>query len=336
MYTYLVKKILVLGCNSFSGSSFISMLSEKQFKIYGVSRSNINNKFNRFYKNKKKISFKKIDISKDLEKIIKYINKIKPTYIINFISESMVGESWKYPEDWYYLNSYILPTFYHKISDYKFIKKVIHFSTPEVYGSTKKNILENFNFQPSTPYGVSRVTADQTCQILFKHKKFPVIITRASNVYGEYQKLYRIIPKTIFAILNNKKIPLDGGGKSIRNFIHIDDVSKALIKIIHKGTVGQTYHISSSEFISIRTLIEKISKKWNKKLNDVCIISKERLGKDHTYYLSSKKLKKIGWFSTISLDMGINRVTQWINENFQTLKKEKIYYEHKKNIKQRP
>jgi UDP-glucose 4-epimerase len=84
----------------------------------------------------------------------------------------MVAESWIFPKDWYYLNSYILPSFYHEISDYKFIEKVIHFSTPEVYGSTKKKIKETNLFNPSTPYGVSRVTADQTCNTLFKSKDF--------------------------------------------------------------------------------------------------------------------------------------------------------------------
>lgn len=329
MYTDIMKKILILGCNSFSGSSFIDILPKNQYKIYGISRSNIKNNFNRFYKNSKKINFIKIDISKNLEKILDYIKKIKPNFIVNFISESMVAESWRYPLDWYYLNSYILPAFYHKISDLKFINKVIHFSTPEVYGSTKKNIFENKNFQPNSPYGISRVTADQVCDVLYKYKKFPVIITRASNVYGEYQKLYRIVPKTILAIINKKKIPLDGGGKSKRNFIHIDDVSLALLKIINKGKTGETYHISSHEIISIKELVKKISEKFDKKINDVCKITKERLGKDHVYYLNSKKLKKLGWSSSINLDTGIERTIKWLKMNIKHLNKEKNYYEHK-------
>lgn len=248
---------------------------------------------------------------------------------MNFISESMVAQSWKYPSDWYYLNSYILPAFYHKISDYKFINKVIHFSTPEVYGSTKKNVFENKNFQPNTPYGISRVTADQVCDVLFKYKQFPVITTRASNVYGEYQRLYRIIPKTILGILNKVKIPLDGGGKSMRNFIHVDDVSFALLKLIKKGKVGETYHISSDEIISIKELVKKISKKFDKNIYDVCKISKERLGKDHIYYLNSKKLKRIGWSPSINLDTGIDRTIEWVKKNTKKLNKEKNFYDHK-------
>ena len=184
-----MKKILVIGCNSFSGSSFVDYLDKNKFEIYGISRYSYKSKFNRFYDNSKKIKFKQLNIIKDLEKICTYINKIKPHYIINFTSESMVAESWLFPEDWYRLNSYILPAFYHKISKFRFIRKVIHFSTPEVYGSTKGVVSENNYFKPSTPYGVSRVTPIKFVNY-YLNLKNSVIITRASNVYGEYQRLY--------------------------------------------------------------------------------------------------------------------------------------------------
>lgn len=324
-----MKKILVLGSNSFSGSSFVDFLPTKKYKIYCFSRSSHKNEFNRYYLNGKKVSSKKIDISKDLKKILSLIKKIKPNYLINFISESMVAESWIFPRDWYYLNSYILPSFYHEISNYKFIKKVIHFSTPEVYGSTKNKIKETNLFNPSTPYGVSRVTADQVCNTLFKSKKFPVIITRASNVYGEYQKLYRIIPKTIVSIINKKKIPLHGGGKSVRNFIHIDDVSNALLIILEKGIPGETYHIASNKMISIKNIVNLISKKLDTNLKNSSKNSKDRAGKDQLYFLNSSKLRNLGWKPHIDLNKGIDRVIRWIKINKKRLTKQKLYYEHK-------
>ena len=330
MYTYIVKKILVIGCNSFSGSSLIDFLPKKKFKIYGISRKSYKNKFNRFFKNSKKIEFRGYNLSNEMSKIIKYIEKIKPHFIVNYVSESMVAESWQYPEDWYKLNSFILPTFYHFLSKYKFIKKIIHFSTPEVYGSTKKNTQETNFFKPSTPYGVSRVTADQTCNLLFEYKKFPVIITRASNVYGEYQKLYRIIPKTIYSILNKKKIYLHGGGKSKRNFIHIDDVSNAILLLLKKGKIGNTYHISSDNMISIKSLIKIIGKKFNRNINQISKVSPERIGKDKIYSLNSNKLKKLGWKPKISLDQGLNKVIRWIIKEEINLKEKDTIYVHNK------
>ncbi len=330
----MMKKILVIGSNSFSGSSFVDYLPKNQYKIYYTSRTSSKSHFNKFNMNKKNVNFKKIDLSKDPNKLILWIKKIKPEFIINFVSESMVAESWIRPKDWYYLNSYILPVIYHEISKFSFIKKFIHFSTPEVYGATRENFKETNYFNPSTPYGVSRVTCDQVCNILFITKKFPIIITRASNVYGEHQKLYRIIPKTIYSIITKKKLPLHGGGRSLRNFIHIDDVCKALIILLNKGINGETYHISSKRIISIKNLVNLISKKLNTNLKSSVKISEDRVGKDQLYFLNSNKIKKLGWKPNIKLEDGIDKVIKWIKSNKKNLDKEKISYEHKnQNIK---
>ena len=81
------------------------------------------------------------------------------------------------------------------------------------------------NFNPSTPYAVSRSAADSHISLLNKEIGFPSIITRASNVYGEFQNIYRIIPITILKILKKEKFYFHGGGTSKRSFIHIDDVN---------------------------------------------------------------------------------------------------------------
>ena len=86
----------------------------------------------------------------------------------------------------------------------------------------------------------------------FANYKFPVVFTRAANVYGPGQQLYRIIPRTIVAAMGGQKLRLDGGGKSVRVFIHMTDVSDATVKIARDGTLGETYHISGYELVSIR------------------------------------------------------------------------------------
>ena len=87
-----------------------------------------------------------------------------------------------------------------------------------------------FSFNPSTPYALSRASGDLHLRNMFNAFKFPVIFTRAANVFGESQQLYRIIPKSIVSFKLNRQMVLDGGGISERSFIHIDDVSNALFK----------------------------------------------------------------------------------------------------------
>ena len=106
-----------------------------------------------------------------------------------------------------------------KIKRFDFIDNYIQISTPEVYGAVKNEMFESFNMNPSSPYASSKGALDLYLLTLFKTYKFPVKFVRSSNVYGPCQQLYRIIPKSLIVFLMNKKIMLDGGGKS-KKFIH--------------------------------------------------------------------------------------------------------------------
>lgn len=280
-------KIAIFGSNSFSGSNAVSFFSKRGFDVYSFSktRKNINENFYKFNINNKK----------DIKKAINIIKQKKIKFIINYISKSLVEESWKKPEDWLITNSLSLPMFYIHLSKIKNIKKIIHFSTPEVYGNTTKKIDETAPFNPSTPYALSRVTADMTANLLFKNFNLPIIITRTSNVYGEGQENFRIIPKTINFLKKNKKIPLHGAGKTKRNFIHIDDVNEALYLLLYRGKNGETYNITGNDFISIKDLVRIISNIQNKNFKKHTKNVKDRKGKDLNYILSNKKIKKLRW-----------------------------------------
>ena len=330
-----MKKVLILGSNSFSGSSFVNhLLNKKTFKIVGISRSNeLKYYFSPYFKNKNlnNFNFYKLDINRNLKKIIDLIKEFKPEYIINYSAQSMVGESWKTPIDWYNTNVLGTINLIENIKKNRFLKKYIHFSTPEVYGSTSKNIIENMNFNPSTPYAVSRSAADSHISLLNKEIGFPSIITRASNVYGEFQNIYRIIPITILKILKKEKLYLHGGGTSKRSFIHIDDVNTALSKIISKGKIGETYHISTNEKISILTLVKFICKEMNYNVEDLIINTEDRIGKDQNYFLNSNKIRKnLNWKNHINIEDGIHRVINWIEINSKSLLKHHTKYIHKK------
>ena len=140
-------------------------------------------------------------------------------------------------------------------------------STPEVYGDTKYMIKENLNFNPSTPYANSRAAFDNHLLMYNKIFNFPAVISRAANIYGPGQKLYRIIPKSIINFKKNKKIIIDGMGKSLRSFVYIDDLTEAYYKILLHGIPGHTYHVSSNKF-TYKKIVERVSEqiKNSKKL----------------------------------------------------------------------
>lgn len=326
-------KILILGSNSFSGSSFVNFLHRKtDHEIFCISRSPepiLSLSPHKWHK--KKYSFFSYHLVDNFEEIVTLIKKIKPKMIFNYASQSMVAESWLYPDDWFNTNTLFTIKLHNILKDFDFLDRYIHISTPEVYGNCEGKINENYPYNPTTPYAVSRAASDMSLKTFNEAYKFPFVGTRAANVYGPGQQLYRIIPKTIISILKNKKIPLHGGGKSDRSFIYIDDVSNATLILSKHGEIGNFYHISTNKQITIRNLVELICKKMNVNIEDYIQIDDERLGKDKSYNLSSEKIKKISnWYPEIDLEKGIEFCINWALKYKSELLNSIDYYEHKR------
>jgi dTDP-glucose 4,6-dehydratase len=328
------KPILVIGSNAFSASNFIDFLLKEGYVVIGISRSEEIDFVFRVYgnnQNLKNFTFKQIDLNHDLDALMKLINKEKIEYVINFAAQSMVAQSWDFPEHWYQTNVVGLARLGSLLLKEKSIKKFVHFTTPEVYGSTSRLIKESFHFAPSTPYAVSRAAGDWHLKCLFENYGFPVIFTRAANVYGPGQRLYRIIPKALLSALTGRKLPLEGGGKSLRSFIYMNDVSSALSIIMKEGQVGETYHISTNEIVSISDLINTISLLLKMSKDELIEQVPERPGKDFAYQLSSKKLRiELGWRDKTPLQSGLAATLTWIESNLDNLSLLPDTYSHKR------
>ena len=327
------KCFLVIGSNSFSGAQFIKYLLENGNVVIGVSRSNEINDVYLPYKEEisnENFKFYAIDINNQLSDLIEIINEFKPEYIVNFAAQGMVAQSWETPQDWYQTNVVGQVKLHDQLRKFKFIKKYVHVTTPEAYGSTDGWIKESFNFAPSTPYAVSRAACDLHLMSFFKAYNFPVVFTRAANVYGPGQQLYRIIPRTMLYARLGKKMKLHGGGLSTRSFIHMDDVSAATFKIALDGIPGDSYHISTNETITIRGLVEKICELTNTIFTELVEVSEDRLGKDQAYLLDSTKLREnFTWQEKINLEQGLTNTLSWVDTNLEILKSLPADYIHK-------
>lgn len=325
-------KLLVIGSNSFSGASFVDFALSQNAQVTGMSRSEEPASAFLPYKWKdyKSFEFYQMDLNRDLRRMVEWINDEKPEYVVNFSAQSMVAQSWDTPRDWFMTNTVATIELHDALRKCNFLKRYVHISTPEVYGSCLGFVKEDYGFNPSTPYAVSRAAADMSLRSFYAAYKFPVVTTRAANVYGPGQQLYRIIPRTILFILLGKKIQLHGGGTSTRSFIHMKDVSDATWRVMMHGQNGHTYHISTSEVISIRELVEKICKKLNVSFDEHVEVVGERLGKDGAYHLDSTKVRtEMGWQDHISLDEGLDECIAWIQKYFGVLKTQNYDYVHK-------
>ena len=326
-------RFLVIGSNSFSGAQFVKHLLTLGHEVTGVSRSpELHDVFlpYKWLPDQARFTFRQIDLNHDLDSLSALLDESRPPYIVNFAAQGMVAQSWETPEHWYQTNVVAQVKLHDRLRKLPFLKKYVHVTTPEAYGSTDGWIEENFHFAPSTPYAVSRAACDLHLMSFFKAYGFPVVFTRAANVYGPGQQLYRIIPRAMLYARLGKKMQLHGGGKSIRSFIHMDDVSDATLRVATDGTPGDSYHISTGASISIADLIHKISALTGTDFESLAEVSGDRLGKDQAYLLASDKLRgELNWKDRVDLDEGLKQTLGWIDANLDTLAKLPADYIHK-------
>ncbi len=326
------EKIAVIGSNSFSGSYFVDYAMDNGAETIGISRSPELNPVFLQYKRKPVSFFRfyQLDLNHNIDEIVKVIREFEPDYVVNFAAQSMVGESWQYPEHWFQANVVATVKLHDQLRKCDFLKKYVHISTPEVYGSCNGLVQENINYNPSTPYAVSRASADMSLKTFFDTYDFPVVFTRAANVYGPGQQLYRIIPRAILYFILGKKLQLHGGGFSVRSFIHIRDVADSTLRVARIGKPGGIYHFSTTRSISIRALVQMIAEQMDLSFEDNIEEVGERMGKDAAYLLDSTKAREtLGWKDQISLEQGIEETIGWVKDNLEELKKQPFDYIHK-------
>ncbi len=336
------QKVLVIGSNSFSGSHFVTEALKAGHSVWGVSRSPEPNHVFLPYRwlqtngdmglaTSENFNFQTIDLNNQINELIELIDRVQPELIVNFAAQGMVAESWLNPTHWYQTNVVAQVALHDALRQRTFLQKYVHVTTPEVYGSTDGSwIKEHKHFAPSTPYAVSRAACDLHLLSFHEAYNFPVIFTRAANVYGPGQQLYRIIPRTLLSARTGAPMQLHGGGHSVRAFIHIKDVVRATLKLALEGEPGSTWHLSTQKCCSIKKLVEQICAITGAEFDQLVQSSQERLGKDQSYLLESSAMRQVhDWSDEVSLEEGLQETLEWVDKNLATLEKMPWTYQHK-------
>lgn len=328
------EKFIVIGSNSFSGASFIEYVlrGNPGSDVIGISRSPEYPDCLLPYKESsiRRFRFFQFDLNKDLDSIAKVVNEFRPDYIINFAAQGMVAQSWDNPTQWFQTNCLAVMNLANRLCGDDCLKRYVQISSPEVYGPCSNITEENARLRPSTPYAASKACGDLSLYPFFLNKGLPVVYARSTNVYGPYQQLYRIIPRAILSIRKGIKIPLQGGGRAVKSYIHIRDVCDAILKIARNGRNGEIYHISpDGEGISIYDLVKRICLKMGRKMEDCIDFVDDRLGQDALYVINSNKIRtELGWRPAIGLDQGLNDVISWVDRCYDSLAGLPMDYAH--------
>ena len=308
-------KLLVTGGLGFIGSNFIlKILRESNdfevinvdAELFGSDHKNLNE-----IKNSEKYHFEKGNISnkKFMEEQI-----TKCDAVINFAAESFVDRSINDANP--FLVSNIRGAFTILDITTKQKKRMIQISTDEVFGSLSNGTAtEEYKFNPSSPYAATKAAAELLVNSYFTTFNSDVVITRCTNNYGPRQFAEKLIPKTIILAYHNKKIPIYGNGKNIRDWIYVEDHCDAVLSILHHGKSGGSYNISANNEINNITIVRKILEIMNKPENLIEFVE-DRPGHDLRYSLDSTKISdQLEWKVKSSFEEGLEKTVQWYIDN---------------------
>lgn len=328
-----MKKVLVIGSNSFSGSDFVDLLLEKgSYEVIGVSRSPEKSTLFLPYRKRENSSFRffQIDLNRDLERLLTLLKEFQPEYIVNFAAQSEVAPSWQHPEHWFQTNAVSLTRLANALKDLPFLRRYVHISSPEVYGTCEGVVKEDAPLNPSTPYAASKAAGDLSLFTFFKNFQFPLVMVRATNVYGAHQQLFKIIPRSIIYIRSGKQIELHGGGKAVKSYIHIRDVSMGELAIMERGRVGEIYHLSPDQGVAVKEVVQKICSQLQVDFSQATRNVEERLGQDKAYLIDSTKARtELGWAPQIRIDQGLKQTIDWVQDRYTEILQEPLHYVHK-------
>ena len=332
-----MRKVIVTGGLGFIGSNLIKLLLEQKYYVINLDKVSYSSNFynTKEFKQNKKYKFIKCDVQ-NKKKITQILKKYKPVGIFNLAAETHVDRSIDGPKN--FINSNILGVFNLLECLKKYYKKnknikLVHISTDEVYGDVLYGrSKETDSYNPSSPYAASKASSDHLVRSYIRTYNLPAIITNCSNNYGPKQHPEKLIPKLIYNLIKNKKLPIYGKGKNSREWIYVTDHCEALIKVFKKGKLNNFYNIGSNINLNNLMIVKKlllIAKKKIKTGKKVKIrFVKDRPGHDLRYAINSNKLRKeIKWKPKININKGLEKTLDWYLNNqkyYSSLKKKDI------------
>lgn len=308
-------KLLVTGGLGFIGSNFVHRYLLKHpnhhiinvdDELYGSNRRNLSSveKIPNYTFVKGNITNKPL-----MKELI-----AKSEVVVNFAAESFVDRSILNAESSLSSNVQGVFVILEAIKEQR--KKLIHVSTDEVFGSLLNGTAdENSRFNPSSPYAATKAAAELLINSYVETYGCDCTITRCTNNYGPRQFPEKLIPKVILLAQQNKKIPIYGTGKNVRDWIYVDDHCDAIIDVLEKGKAGSSYNISANNEIDNITIVKKILSIMDKSDSMIEFVE-DRPGHDFRYSMDSSKIRKeIGWKEKVDFESGLKRTIDWYLTN---------------------
>lgn len=263
------------------------------------------------------------------------LTKYKPTAILNFAAESHVDRSILGPRE--FIQTNVMGTFSLLEATREYWKNLgekqkrdfrfLHVSTDEVYGSLELKdpaFSETTPYEPNSPYSASKAASDHLVRAYHHTYGLPTLTTNCSNNYGPYHFPEKLIPLIIHNALHGKDLPIYGDGSNIRDWLYVQDHCEAIVRVLEKGKVGETYNVGGWNEKKNIEVVDTICKSLDqlrprpdgKSYLEQKVFVKDRLGHDKRYAIDARKLEReLGWRPVETFETGMKKTIEWYLSN---------------------
>jgi dTDP-glucose 4,6-dehydratase len=309
-------KICILGGGGCFGLNLARHAIVYGHEVFGIGRSPVKPEW--FWLDADRMGYRYFNYSlgPDTEFIMDLLDKEKPELIVNFAAQGEGAASFKPAKHWKHFfrtNGEALVDLVAQLSEREWMRKFIQIGTSELYGPCDKAMPEDAPLVPTSPYAASKAAFDLHLQAIHKVLGFPMNIIRPSNCYTPGQQLHRIIPKALLCAVTKQKLPLHGGGRAEKSYLHATDLSRAILLVSERGQMGEVYNVGPDEPTSIREVVEKCAEAAGVLSRSFVEMADDRTGQDSRYWLDSSKVKALGWKQEIDWTTGLFDMYRWVN-----------------------
>lgn len=314
-------KVLITGCAGFIGSHLSESVLERGYDVIGIDSftdyyaKEIKEKNIKNLLRQKSFKLKKTDILEpDLKQILSDTD-----YVFHLAAQPGVRFSWGGNFENYTRNNIEATQKLLEACINSNIKKFVFASSSSIYGDTLDiPMSENSLARPISPYGVTKLAAENLCYLYWKNYKIPIVCLRYFTVYGPRQRPDMAIAKFTRKIFNNEEIEIYGDGKQTRDFTYVSDAAEVTINAAESRFLGEVFNIGGGSRISVNELINILEKEIGKKAK-IKYVERQCGDMENTLADISKAKKLLNYSPKVNIKVGIKKYIEWfkgcINEN---------------------